>query len=750
MTLLAYADRRGCRPGDVVTVMATTDADTVSAELIRFLDGPPDRNGTEPPVQAPKPPVTATGKGMAQHSTVGSYADLPLPKGWPWSGPLLVRCWVYPTTAGTPPSGFSDDGNHSRMASDGGVKIEHRRQVIWAIGRAGEPAALALTFAADGRVVLEAGASEVAATRGPVRSRSWYGVLVTIRGDAVSLDISSAVGERYLTDHTEHSEGRLKAAGGAVDVLRVGRDTGDAADSLNGKVARPSIAVGENASDVRGLLASARALPGRIVADWDFALRPESDVLVDKGPSSLDGRAVNLPGRAMVGPFWGPSPGQIFALTPQHDAIHFHADDVGDLGWKPTLTLKLPDDLPGGFYAIRVSAADGFMHIPLFVRPKKPKARVVFIASTNTYLAYANHRMFLGNDELHKLIASHPVVGNDRDVLVLDRPFLGRSLYDLHDDGSGVHMVSWHRPLISFEPAAKDFLAAGPRNYQADLYVDGWLQRRGIPYDVITDDDLDAEGVDAIAPYDVIVAGAHPEYWSRRMLDALQQRLRSGGKLMYLGGNGFYWATGYNAERTAIEVRRGTGGTRPWEVAPGELMLSTTGEAGGAWRALGLAPQAVVGVGFASQGWGGGRGYKRLPDSFDPRVASFFDGIGKEEIVGDFGIVMDGAAGDEVDRLDYGLGTPTHSLRLATSLPFPDEYQLAVDDVRNLTPTFGGSQTDLVRADMVWFDLPNGGEVFSVGSVSWPAAMGWNGGDNNVDRLCTNVLKALLERARAR
>jgi N,N-dimethylformamidase len=165
---------------------------------------------------------------------------------------------------------------------------------------------------------------------------------------------------------------------------------------------------------------------------------------------------------------------------------------------------------------------------------------------------------------------------------------------------------------------------------------------------------------------------------------------------------------------------------------------------------LGLAPHAVVGIGFASQGWGGGRGYRRMPDSFDPRVASFFDGIGKDEIVGNFGIVMDGAAGDEVDRMDYGLGTPTHTLRLATSLPFPDQYQLAVDDVRNLTPTFGGSQTDLVRADMTWFDLPGGGEVFSVGSVSWPAAMGWNGGDNNVDLLCTNVLKRLLERARPR
>ncbi len=142
------------------------------------------------------------------------------------------------------------------------------------------------------------------------------------------------------------------------------------------------------------------------------------------------------------------------------------------------------------------------MHIPLFVRPTQAGcAACAFLASTNTYLAYANHRMFLGNDELHHLIATHPVEPNERDVLVLEYPFLGRSLYDLHDDGSGVHMASWNRPIISLEPAARDFLANGPRNFQADLYIIGWLERSGLGYDVITDEDLHAEGLAALAPY---------------------------------------------------------------------------------------------------------------------------------------------------------------------------------------------------------------------------------------------------------
>ncbi|HVZ15305.1 MAG TPA: N,N-dimethylformamidase beta subunit family domain-containing protein [Bauldia sp.] len=619
--------------------------------------------------------------------------------------------------------------------------------MIWAIGEAGQPATLALAFAADGRIVVEAAGKQIASTQRPVRSRQWYGVLVTVDGEAARLDVSSAVGDRYAIEHIEHVSGAVRP-GGTANLLRIGRDVAaNVSDSFNGKVARPGVASGALAADPRRLLESDVPLTGQIVVEWDFALRPETDVVAARGAAGLDGRLTNLPGRAMTGPFWQPAAGQLFALSSHHDAIHFHADDVGDLHWKPTLQLRLPENLESGFYAIRVSGSDGYMHVPLFVRPKTPGARVVFLASTNTYLAYANHRMFFGNDALHELIATHPVVPNDRDVLVLDRPFLGRSLYDLHDDGSGVHMASWNRPLISLEPEARDFLAAGPRNYQADLYVIGWLRRHDMPFDVITDEDLDREGVAVLAPYDVVIAGGHPEYWSRRMLEGLQQRLRTGGKLMYLGGNGFYWAVGYNPDRTALEVRRGAGGTRPWEVSSGEIMLSTTGEAGGAWRTLGLAPQSVVGIGFASQGWGGGRGYRRLSDSLDPRVASFFDGIAKDEIIGDFGIVMNGAAGDEVDRIDYNLGTPAHTLRLATSLPFPDQYQLAVDDIRNMTPTYGGSQTELVRADIVWFDLPNGGEVFSVGSVSWPAAIGWNEGDNNVDRLSTNVLRAFLERA---
>jgi N,N-dimethylformamidase len=250
--------------------------------------------------------------------------------------------------------------------------------------------------------------------------------------------------------------------------------------------------------------------------------------------------------------------------------------------------------------------------------------------------------------------------------------------------------------------------------------------------------------LDALRSYRVVVTGSHPEYWTRRMMDALQQYLRSGGKLMYLGGNGFYWMTSIGPDRSYIEVRRGHQGTRAWDSDPGETVHASTGELGGLWRNLGICPQSIVGVGMAAQGWGGGRGYRRLEDSFDPRVESLVDGIAPDELIGNFGFVMCGAVGDEVDRMDRALGTPPHALHLATSQTLPDEYQLVVEEVRNMTPGFGGTKCDAVRSDMVWFDLPGGGQVFSVGSVSWAAALGWHEGHNNVDRLSTNVLRAFV------
>ncbi len=88
---------------------------------------------------------------------------------------------------------------------------------------------------------------------------------------------------------------------------------------------------------------------------------------------------------------------------------------------------------------------------------------------------------------------------------------------------------------------------------------------------MIADEDVHTEGVSALAPYRVIVTGTHPEYRSTAMLDALETWLRQGGRLLYLGGNGFYWRVAFsNAWPGAIERRRTEDGVRNWQTEPGE------------------------------------------------------------------------------------------------------------------------------------------------------------------------------------
>ena len=60
-----------------------------------------------------------------------------------------------------------------------------------------------------------------------------------------------------------------------------------------------------------------------------------------------------------------------------------------------------------------------------------------------------------------------------------------------------------------------------------------------------------------------------PEYATAAMLDALAGFLDGGGRLMYLGANGFYWVTGVDPEDPdVIEVRR-WGGSQAWKAQPG-------------------------------------------------------------------------------------------------------------------------------------------------------------------------------------
>jgi N,N-dimethylformamidase len=215
---------------------------------------------------------------------------------------------------------------------------------------------------------------------------------------------------------------------------------------------------------------------------------------------------------------------------------------------------------------------------------------------------------------------------------------------------------------------------------------------------------------------------------------------------MYLGGDGFYWRIAYHRHLPGIiELRRAESGIRAWPAAPGEYYQSFDGRFGGLWTRQGQSPQSLVGVGFAAQGFDLSSYYLRLPDSLKPEVSFVFEGVDAKERIGDFGLIAGGAAGLEVDRAAPELGTPPNAFILARSEGHTNAYYLVPEEFLETGPALGGGENPHVRADIVFFETPNNGAVFTVGSIAWAGSLFHNSYDNNVSRITGNVLRRFLD-----
>ena len=97
-----------------------------------------------------------------------------------------------------------------------------------------------------------------------------------------------------------------------------------------------------------------------------------------------------------------------------------------------------------------------------------------------------------------------------------------------------------------------------------------------------------------------------------------------------------------------------------------------------------------------------------------------------------------------MDRYELGLGTPPHTLLLASTWGHSDNYPLVSEEVTYAFPGRGGTQDAQVRGDMIYFTTPRHGACFAAGSIAWSQALPCHGGENNVARIMRNVLNAFL------
>jgi len=421
--------------------------------------------------------------------------------------------------------------------------------------------------------------------------------------------------------------------------------------------------------------------------------------------------------------------------APAHyTALHLNSDTLLDARWAPTLSWRVPPDLASGSYAFRLrdparpelAPSYASFFVSAATRPQQPLA---VLLPTFTYLAYAN----APEDMRGERVTDTPHLAEQRlDAL---HPAHGRSIYERHRDGQGVLWASSRRPLWSVSPGHR------PWGLAADSCLLDWLDQQGQAYDVITDHDLHRLGAAALQPYRVVLTGHHPEYTSTAMWDGLWSYLQQGGRLMYLGGNGFYWRTAFDESAQAIEVRRAEDGTRPSIAPPGEYHCAFSGEYGGLWRRLGRPPQQLVGLGMAAQGFEHAAHYRKCADAHAPEAAFVFEGV-HAETFGHSGWWGGGASGWEIDRCDADLGTPAQTRWLARSEGHAPSMLRTKEELLSYVLPFEDSKA---RSDVVLAPLGQG-DVFAVGSMTWIGSLHGTGQEpTDVATITANVIRRFLD-----
>ncbi|NTH48903.1 N,N-dimethylformamidase large subunit [Agrobacterium rhizogenes] len=484
-----------------------------------------------------------------------------------------------------------------------------------------------------------------------------------------------------------------------------------------------------------------------IIAQWTFTDSGNSKWVSDDFDPSRRLNLINLPMRAVRSSSWT-GHHMDWKIAPQeYAAITFHSDDLSDCAWDTTIALTVPDGVPSGVYGLVVDNEIATDTIPFYVLPgaNAQRQKIVFLAPTFTYMAYANHARGNFAGPLEARVKGWGAYPYNPDVV----GSYGYSTYNRHPDGTGVTISSRLRPIMTMRPGYLVYFdehGSGMRGFPADSHLTDWLTTKGFAFDVLTDEDLDRDGVDALSPYDVVLTGSHPEYHTRRTIEAILAYRQAGGRLMYLGGNGFYWKIGRDQNLPHIlELRRAEGGMRVWASKPGEYYNQLDGEYGGLWRRNGVPPQAVAGVGFTAEGNFEGTYYLRTDESFAEDIVFLFEGISADERLGDFGLSGGGAAGFEIDQACAELGTPDFVKVVAASEGHGPSFETTYEEL--LTPgdidggprPYGG-----MRSNIVYGLDENGGGLFSVGSITFCGSLSHNGYDNNISRLLENCLRQFL------
>ena len=350
-----------------------------------------------------------------------------------------------------------------------------------------------------------------------------------------------------------------------------------------------------------------------------------------------------------------------------------------------------------GLYYLHASTAEGvFFSFPWVVAPASPQAPIAVVAATNTWNAY---NAFGGRSNYvnARHLPPQPTVNTRQDL----QRYQGGAFAEWGFPDEDYLPLSFERPergnhipestQLTDPIEGRDACHLAP----AEWRMLGWLEREGYDYDLYSEAQLHTGTLDLDA-YKVLLLSVHPEYWSRAMYDRVKTWVTErGGKLLYLGGNGLNCEVEFLENdtlrcRTQIYNTDGSLSARdpddPNRVYDSRFHRTYESEAN------------LLGVAFTEAGIMTAAPYQVVEES---HWAFAGTGLKKGELFGIESLherIHGGASGHETDK--------------RTSFSPPSTVLLA----KGLNPEEGG-------AELVCYELENGGAVFSAGSITYPASL---------------------------
>ncbi len=351
--------------------------------------------------------------------------------------------------------------------------------------------------------------------------------------------------------------------------------------------------------------------------------------------------------------------------------------------WTSPTLIQLPYNLPSGYYFIRLEYKTKIFWLPIIIKPlKNSSSKILVLANSNKWNAYNTWAGLDGSISLYKFAST--------DYYLTNRNLAFEGTDGVKSTAPRVsNFVHTERPNLDMNSYIKTYFASQIKSnvffndhIYGEMFLPNYLDELGKSFDVITDQDMDKLTIWEISNYKMFIAHVHPEYWSGKQLNLLDQINKAKIGIIYIGGNGLYWKCTWVGNQ--MEVRK-------------DRKKHLDGSPGGQWGELGSPGEQIVKVYYS----------KMYPTNVQfgfPYIVTNPTHpllVGLVDLSGYIGFknlnaksINTGPAGWEVDNIQI---TSNRKYLIAKS---PDNL-----------------------SNMIWKDLDTTGPVFSAGSIIYTGSL---------------------------